>query len=124
MTHFARALDALNIEIICAHSPQARGHVERANGTLLDRLVKAMRLAGISPIAQANAFLPGNLAVHNNCSARPAFDGCDLHRPLAAHDDLRAIMVWREQRTVTAALTLHYNKAMRCSYSSPIQLTG
>ena len=56
MTHFARALDALNIEIICANSPQAKGRVERANGTLQDRLVKAMRLAGISTIAEANAF--------------------------------------------------------------------
>src|SRR3546814_7869488 len=44
MTHFGRALDALNIEIICANSPQAKGRVERANATLQDRLVKAMRL--------------------------------------------------------------------------------
>lgn len=112
MTHFGRALEALNIEIICANSPQAKGRVERANGTLQDRLVKAMRLAGISTIAEANAFLPGYLAVHNDRFAKPAFDSRDLHRPLAAHDDLRTIMVWREQRTVTAALTLHYNKAM------------
>src|SRR3546814_2325870 len=46
MTHFGRALEALNIEIICANSPQAKGRVERANGTLQDRLVKAMRLDG------------------------------------------------------------------------------
>ena len=71
-----------------------------------------MRLAGISTIAEANAFLPGYLAVHNDRFAKPAFDSRDLHRPLATHDDLRTIMVWREQRTVTAALTLHYNKAM------------
>ena len=91
MTHFGRALEALNIEIICANSPQAKGRVERANGTLQDRLVKAMRLAGISTIAEANAFLPGYLAVHNDRFAKPAFDSRDLHRPLAAHDDLRTI---------------------------------
>jgi hypothetical protein len=112
MTHFGGALDALNIEIICANSPQAKGRVERANGTLQDRLVKAMRLAGIATIEAANAFLPGYVERHNRRFARPAFNSRDLHRPLAAHDDLGAIMVWREQRTVTAALTLHYNKAM------------
>jgi transposase InsO family protein len=63
MTHFGRALEALNIEIICAHSPQAKGRVERANATLQDRLVKAMRLEGIATIAEANAFLPSYLVV-------------------------------------------------------------
>ncbi|MCE7798002.1 ISNCY family transposase [Sphingobium sufflavum] len=112
MTHFGRAMEALAIEIICAHSPQAKGRVERANGTLQDRLVKAMRLEGIATIAEANAFLPGYMARHNARFARPPFDPRDLHRPLALHDDLRAEMVWREHRTVTAALTLHYNKAL------------
>lgn len=112
MTHFGRALEALNIEIICAHSPQAKGRVERANGTLQDRLVKAMRLEGIASIAEANAFLPSYMARHNQRFAKPAFDPRDLHRPLAPHDDLRTEMVWREYRRVTAALTLHYNKAL------------
>jgi len=112
MTHFGRALEALNIEIICANSPQAKGRVERANGTLQDRLVKAMRLEGVSTIAEANAFLPGYMARHNQRFAKTPFDPRDLHRPLAPHDDLRAEMVWREQRKVTAALTLHYNKAL------------
>ena len=112
MTHFGRALEALNIEIICANSPQAKGRVERANATLQDRLVKAMRLDGISSIAEANAFLPGYMERHNQRFAKAPFDPRDLHRPLAPHDDLKAEMVWREQRTVTAALTLHYNKAL------------
>ena len=47
MTQFGRALHALNIDIICANSSQAKGRVERANGTLQDRLVKEMRLSGI-----------------------------------------------------------------------------
>lgn len=112
MTHFGRALEALNIEIICANSPQAKGRVERANGTLQDRLVKAMRLEGISTIAEANVFLPGYMARHNQRFAKAPFDPRDVHRPLALHDDLKAEMVWREQRTVTQALTLHYNKAL------------
>jgi transposase len=112
MTHFGRALEALNIEIICANSPQAKGRVERANATLQDRLVKAMRLEGLSTLAEANAFLPGYLARHNQRFAKTPFDPRDLHRPLAPHDDLGAEMVWRELRTVTQALTLHYNKVL------------
>lgn len=112
MTHFGRAMEALNIEIICANSPQAKGRVERANGTLQDRLVKAMRLEGVSTIAEANVFLPGYMARHNRRFAKVPFDARDLHRPLAQHEDLKAEMVWREQRTVTQALTLHYNKAL------------
>ena len=112
MTHFGRALESLNIEIICANSPQAKGRVERANATLQDRLVKAMRLEGIATIAEANAFLPAYMAQHNTRFAKPAFDARDLHRPLASHDDMRVVMVWREERAVTRALALHYNKVL------------
>jgi hypothetical protein len=112
MTHFGRALEALNIEIICANSPQAKGRVERANSTLQDRLVKAMRLEGITTIAEANAFLPGYMARHNQRFAKAPFDPRDLHRSLGIHEDLKTEMVWREQRTVTKALTLHYNKVL------------
>ena len=120
MTHFGRALDALNIEIICANSPQAKGRVERANGTLQDRLIKAMRLEGISTMADANAFLASYRTTHNARFARPAADSRDLHRPLAPQDDLHSVMVWREQRTVTAALTLHYNKVLFLLEPNPI----
>lgn len=120
MSHLGRALHALNIEIICANSPQAKGRVERANGTLQDRLVKAMRLEGISTIEEANAFLPSYMERHNRRFARPALDPRDLHRPLAPHDNVEAEMVWREQRTVTAALTLHYNKAMFILEPTPV----
>lgn len=112
MTHLGRALHTLNVEIICANSPQAKGRVERANGTLQDRLVKAMRLEGICSIDQANGFLPAYIERHNKQFAKPAFDPRDLHRPLAPHENIEAEMVWREERTVTASLTLHYNKAL------------
>jgi hypothetical protein len=120
MTHLGRALDRLNIELICANSPQAKGRVERANATLQDRLVKAMRLHRICTIEQANTFLPSYMAEHNGRFAKVPFDPRDLHRPLAIHEDLEAEMVWREQRTVTAALTLHYNKAMFILEPSPV----
>ncbi|WP_294257997.1 ISNCY family transposase [uncultured Sphingomonas sp.] len=65
MSHLGRALDKLGVEIICANSPQAKGRVERVNSTLQNRLVKAMRLEGISSIEEANTFLPSYLLRHN-----------------------------------------------------------
>lgn len=70
MTQFGRALHQLNIDIICANAPQAKGRVERANGTLQDRLVKEMRLAGISTIEAGNAFLPAFMD-ERECTIRP-----------------------------------------------------
>ena len=70
MTQFGRALDQLNIDIICANAPQAKGRVERANGTLQDRLVKEMRLAGISTIEAGNAFLPAFMEDYNRRFAK------------------------------------------------------
>jgi hypothetical protein len=58
VTQFGRALAELNIDIICANSPQAKGRVERMNKTLQDRLVKELRLRGISTMETGNAFLP------------------------------------------------------------------
>ena len=65
MTQFGRALHALNIDIICANTPQAKGRVERANKTLQDRLVKELRLQGISTITAGNKLLPDFLADYN-----------------------------------------------------------
>src|SRR6202021_4145195 len=61
VTQFGRALLALNIDIICANSPQAKGRIERAFGTLQARMVTELRLAGISSIAAGKAWLPGLL---------------------------------------------------------------
>ena len=65
MTQFGRALHELNIDIICANSAPAKGRVERSFGTLQDRLVKEMRLAGISTLQAGNAFLPSFIEDHN-----------------------------------------------------------
>src|SRR5439155_16569730 len=112
MTQFGRALHALNIDIICANSSQAKGRVERANGTLQDRLVKEMRLRGINSIAAGNAFLPGFMDAYNVRFAKAPFDDRDLHRPLADHDDLDDAFAWKEERTVSMNLTLQYDKVL------------
>jgi len=123
MTHLGRALDRLDVEIICANSPQAKGRVERANSTLQNRLVKAMRLEGISSIEEANTFLPSYLLRHNARFACPPADRRDAHRPLAPHENVEAEMVWRVERSVTGALALHYNKAMFILEPTPLART-
>jgi hypothetical protein len=112
ITQFSRALSELNIDIICANSPQAKGRVERAFGTLQDRLVKELRLAGISTIAAANAWLPGFIATHNDRFGRVPANPKDLHRKLTSADNLDETLAWREERTVTHNLTLHYDRMM------------
>jgi hypothetical protein len=112
MTQFGRALDQLNIDIICANSSQAKGRVERANQTLQDRLVKELRLAGISTMEAGNAFLPGFLADHNRRFAKAPRDARNLHRPLGPDDDLDEVLAWKEDRTVSNSLTLQYDKVI------------
>ena len=112
MTQFGRALHALNIDIICANSSQAKGRVERAHRTLQDRLVKEMRLAGASTLAEGNALLPAFMADYNARFAKPPADTKDLHRPLRAGDDLDDAFAWKEERTLSQALTLQYDKVL------------
>jgi hypothetical protein len=112
MTQFGRALHELDVEIICANSPQAKGRVERAHKTLQDRLVKELRLAGIGTVEAANALLPTFVADYNARFAKPARRPEDLHRPPAPGDDLGEALTWREERTVTGSLTLRYNKVL------------
>ena len=84
VTQFGRAMRLLAVELILANSPQAKGRVERVNGTLQDRLVKEMRLAGVSDVAAANAFLAGTfLPAFNKRFAVPARDPADVHVPLS-----------------------------------------
>jgi hypothetical protein len=112
MTQFGRALNALNIDIICANSSQAKGRVERAHKTLQDRLVKELRLAGASSLADGNALLPAFMANYNKRFAKPPANGKDLHRPLRESDDLEDAFAWKEERTLSRALTLQYDKVI------------
>jgi hypothetical protein len=91
----------MNIEIICANSTQAKGRVERVNRTLQDRLVKELRLAGISDIEAGNAYLPGFMSSHNEHFAVTPLRADDKHRPLSISDaKLTDILCHREQRYV------------------------
>jgi winged helix-turn helix protein len=110
MTQFGRALHALNIDIICANSSQAKGRVERAHKTLQDRLVKELRLAAVRTLAEGNALLPAFMADYNARFAKPPANKKNLHRPLRAGDDLEDAFAWKEPRRLSQALTLQYDK--------------
>jgi hypothetical protein len=83
-------------------------------------LVKDLRLAGISSIEAANAWLPGFIASHNARFGREPANAKDLHRKLTAADDLEEILAWREERTVTQNLTLHYDRMMLILEPTPL----
>ncbi len=112
MTQFGRALKALSIEIICANSSQAKGRVERANKTLQDRLVKELRLAGVSTMQHGNAFLPAFMADYNARFAKVPFNDKDLHRPMQPRDRLDEAFTWRAERTLSQSLTLQYDNLL------------
>jgi hypothetical protein len=111
-TQFGRALYELNIDGICANTPAAKGRVERAHKTLQDRLVKELRLQGISSIEAANAFMPRFIEDYNARFAKEARDPHDAHRALRPDEDLKLILCWRELRKVTSALTLRYERKL------------
>ena len=95
-----------------ANSSPAKGRVERANKTLQDRLVKELRLAGVATLAEGNALLPAFIADYNARFAKAPANHKDLHRPLRAGDDLDDAFAWKEERTLSQALTLQYDKVM------------
>jgi hypothetical protein len=112
ITQFGRALGTLNIDILCANTPAAKGRVERAHLTLQDRLVKELRLRGICDIEAANAFAPEFIADYNRRFARAPRSEHDAHRPLQPSDDLARIFSWQETRLVSKSLPLNYKRVL------------
>ena len=108
-THFGRILQELGIGYIAAHSPQAKGRIERFWQTLQDRLVSELRLRGISTLEAANAFLPAFLADLNPRFARAPADAAAAWRP--APRDLAAVLSCRYTRTVARDNTVRLGPA-------------
>jgi hypothetical protein len=108
-TQIERALAELDITWISAHSPQAKGRVERSFGTSQDRLVKYMRTRGINDIETANVFLEEHYMprVNERFTVQPACD-VNAHRPCEGFD-LNAIFSIHQTRTVTADYTIQLN---------------
>jgi hypothetical protein len=119
MTQYGRALHELGIEIMCANTPAAKGRVERAHGTLQDRLVKEMRLEGISSMSDANAWIDGFVEGYNMRFSKPPAVPVNAHRPVMDFEDLDRIFTWQEARTLSASLTLQYDKVLYLVDPSP-----
>jgi transposase len=99
-TQFGRAMAELGIQLIPAHSPQAKGRVERLWGTLQDRLVSELRLAGVTNREDANAFLPGFFKrFHRSFSVAPAELG-SAYRPRLTLTKLDTILCFKHERVV------------------------
>ena len=110
-TQFQGAIGALGIEGICALSPQAKGRVERLFQTLQDRLVKALRLAGIDTMAEANAFLPTYLPGHNERFAvTPAYADDAHQRYEGSSIELSRTCALHYLRKLSKDLVLSFNR--------------
>ena len=108
ITHFGRVLKELDIELICANSPQAKGRVERKNGLHQDRLTKDMRLEGVNTMEEGNIFLPGYLRRSNKQFGKQAANPENAHRPLRLQDDLKRIFARKDKRKLSKDLTFQH----------------
>jgi len=111
-SHFGRACEKLGVTVIAAHSPQAKGRVERNHGVDQDRLVKELRLAGISTIEAANQFLEKTyLPKMNQKFSRPAAEQEDAHVPLGSAC-LKNIMCMEYERAVGKDYVVRFEKQL------------
>lgn len=110
-TCYARALERLGIEGLHASSPQAKGRVERAHQTLQDRLVKAMRLAGINDMQTANAWLPTYLSAHNRRFAVAPAEPEQAHVAfLGSPQELDMALAYHHQRKLSKTLSCQFHQ--------------
>lgn len=109
VTQFERAMDELGIEVIHAHSPQAKGRIENLFGTLQDRLVKELRLAGISTPEEANDFLQQTFlpAFNKRFMVKPTSEA-DVHWPVSSKEDLSQILSVQSERYIGNDFTIRF----------------
>lgn len=108
ITHFGQVVKELGIDLICAHSPQAKGRVERKNGVFQDRLIKEMRLRGINTMEEGNSFLPEFLEIINEKFGKEAASAEDAHREMRTKDKLERVFARKETRKLSKNLTFQY----------------
>lgn len=112
LSEFGRAVSQLGVTLIHAHSPQAKGRVERLFKTFQDRVVKEMRLRGISSMEDANAFLEKYLPIYNRRFSRKASETGNLHRAVPKGLNLHKILCIRTQRTVRNDFTIAHDRKL------------
>jgi len=126
-TQFKRAMKELGINIIYAHSPEAKGRVERAFGTLQERLVWEMRIRGISSVEKANEYLPEYLQQHNKRYSELPQSSFNAHRKIDPKKPLKYILCKKEQRTVSKNLELQFKNEiyqLRAKEGFEVKLKG
>ena len=112
LTHVGRALNELGVEVIYAHSPQAKGRVERIFNTFQDRLIKEMRLRGIKSTTNGNNFLEEYLSIYNKrFSVRPV-EKDNFHREVPRHIDMDAILCIKTERALRNDFTVAHNRKL------------
>ena len=107
LTQVGRALKELNITLICANSPQAKGRIERLFSTLQDRLVKEFRLNNISSIEEANAYIIKYIEKHNARFSIDPKEKEDLHEKVTQEEISKALR-YKEQRILSKNLEISY----------------
>ena len=124
ISQFTRAMGELDVDMIFADSPQAKGRVERGFGTHQDRLVKELRLSDICTIEAANRFLHEvYIPKHNRLFAVEPADPVDVHKPLLPGHDLAAILSIQIQRQVQNDFTIrHRNRFYQLEEQQPVRL--
>ena len=110
LTQFGRALRELGITHVRAHSPEAKGRVERANGTFQDRLVSELRLSGASNITEANLVLWDFLPRFNQRFGVPASQPGQVYRSISMGMDIEGILCTKERRRVARDNTVQYRQ--------------
>lgn len=110
LTQYGESLKELKIELICAHSPQAKGRVERSFGTHQDRLVKEMRLAGIETLEEANVFLKKYLMKHNKKFSVAPLSKENAHKEKKGNLD--KIFAIKEKRVLSKGLSFQYKNVL------------
>jgi transposase len=112
-TQIGRALQELDIEWIAAHSPQAKGRIERGFGTAQDRLVKGLRIAGAKAIEEANAYLENEFLPWWNQTLTVVPAAADnAHRPLGKQHSLAASLSYVETRQVANDYTIRFENQL------------
>lgn len=123
LTQFQRAMNQMGVNLISAHSPEAKGRVERMNGTLQDRLVKELRLVNISTIDEANKFLEKYIPKFNEKFAVVPENQADFHRAVDKEfkEKLPQIFSIQSQRMVNNDYTVMFkNQFFQLGETQPI----
>lgn len=112
LSEFERACQELGVKVIHAHSPQAKGRIERLFRTFQDRVIKEMRLRGIKTIEEANTFLKGYLPFYNRRFSVIAREKGDMHRHVPQGIRLERVLCIKTRRALRNDFTVAHNKKL------------